>query len=94
MVKWFRCFADVPGIGYKGIYRPQLPEQVLVPQPKAYGISTLHREYLNWPMIGGGTGITSASPVKQWTTQPRSGESATQRDCVSFMKRLNFPEKC
>ena len=93
MVRWFRCFAEVPGVEYKGnpsIYRPRLPEQILVPKPGAYEISSVHREYLSWPMIVG-TGTTSASPVKQWTTQPRSGESPAQMRLRQLYETLELP---
>lgn len=93
MVRWFRCFAEIPGIGYKGnpgAYRPQLPEQALLPKLGAYEISNVHREYLSWPMLAG-TGTTSASPVKQWTTQPRSGEGPAQTRLRQLYETLELP---
>jgi hypothetical protein len=94
MVRWFRCFAEVPGIGYKGnpgLYRPQLPEQALVPKSGGtYEISNVHREFLSWPMLVG-TGTTSASPVKQWTTQPRRGESPAQTRLRQLYETLELP---
>jgi hypothetical protein len=93
MVKWFRCFAEVSGVGYKGHpseYRPRLPEQVLLPKSGAYEGSNAYHEYLTWPMLSG-TGVTSASPVKQWTTQARSGESPAQTRLRQLYETLELP---
>jgi hypothetical protein len=93
MVKWFRDFSEVPGIGYKGnpnVSRPQLPEQTLFPRSGSYEIAGAHRDYLSWPMLFG-TGMTSASPVKQWTTQPRNGESPAQTRLRQLYESFELP---
>ncbi len=93
MVKWFRWFSEVPGVGYKGnpgLYRPQLPEHATLPKSGYYEIAGMHRDYVSWPMLFG-TGTTSASPVKQWTTQPRSGESPAQTRLRQLYETLELP---
>ncbi len=93
MVKWFRGFAEVPGIGYKGnpgLYRPQLPEHATLPKSGSYEIAGVQRDFLSWPMLFG-TGATSASPVKQWTTHPRSGESPAQTRLRQLYETLELP---
>ena len=93
MVKWFRSFSEVPGVGYKGnpsLYRPQLPEHATLPKSGSSEIAGVHRDYLSWPLLFG-TGTTSASPVKQWTTQPRSGESPAQTRLRQLYEVLELP---
>jgi hypothetical protein len=93
MVQWFRGLAQVPGVGYKGnpgIYRPPLPEHATLPRSGSYEIANVHREYLNWPMLFG-AGTTSASPAKQWTTQPRNGESPAQTQLRQLYESLELP---
>lgn len=93
MVKWFRSFSEVPDIGYQGnpgLYRPPLPEYATSPQSGSSEIAGVRRDYLSWPVLFG-TGITSASPVKQWSTQPRSGESPAQTRLRQFFEVLELP---
>jgi len=93
MVKWFRSFSEVPGIGYKGnpsVYCPQLPEHATLPKSGSYEIADMRHEYVSWPMLFG-TGTTSASPVKQWTTHPRSGESPAQTRLRQLYESLELP---
>jgi len=93
MVKWFRSFSEVPGVGYHGnphLYRPQLPKHATLPKPGSYEIAGVKRDYLNWPELFG-TGFTSASPVKQWTTQPRAGESPAQTRLRQLYETLEIP---
>jgi len=93
MVKWFRSFSEVPGIGYKGnpsVYCPQLPEHATLPKSGSYEIAGVRHEYSSWPMLFG-TGTTSASPVKQWTTHPRSGESPAQTRLRQLYESLELP---
>ena len=93
MVKWFRRFSEVPGVRYKGnpgLYRPQLPEHATLPRSGSHEIVGMHRDYVSWPMLFG-TGTTSASPVKQWTTQPRSGESPALTRLRQLYESLELP---
>src|SRR5258708_4417745 len=93
MVKWFRSFSEVSGIGYKGnpsVYCPQLPEHATLPKSGSYEIAGVRHEYSSWPMLFG-TGTTSASPVKQWTTHPRSGESPAQTRLRQLYESLELP---
>src|SRR6266567_7369590 len=93
MVKWFRNFSEVPGIGYKGnpsVYCPQLPEHATLPKSGSYEIAGVRHEYSSWPMLFG-TGTTSASPVKQWTTHPRSGESPARTRLRQLYESLELP---
>jgi hypothetical protein len=93
MIKWFRSFSEIPGIGYEGnsaLYRPQLPEHATLPKSGSYDIAGMLRDYLSWPMLLG-TGTTSASPVMQWKTQPRSGESPAQTRLRQLYETLELP---
>jgi len=93
MVKWFRCFSEISGVGYKGnpdLYRPQLPEHATLPKPGSYEIAGEHHGYVSWPILFG-TGMTSASPVKQWITQSRSGESLAQSRLRQLYESLELP---
>jgi hypothetical protein len=93
MIKWFRSFAEVPGVEYKGnpgLYHPQLPEHATLPRSGYSAIAVAHRDYLSWPMLSG-PGTTSASPVKQWTTQPRDGESPAQTRLRQLYESLELP---
>src|SRR5579875_1510680 len=95
MVNWFRNFSAVPGIGYKGnpgLYHPQIPEQALLPKSGSYPMGDTYRNSVSWPMLSG-TGITSASPVQQWTTQPRDGESPAQTRLRQLYEALELPGK-
>ncbi len=93
MATWFRSFSAVPGIGYKGnsdLYRPQIPEHALLPKSGAYHIADTHRDYVSWPMLFG-TGTTSASPVQQWSTQPRDGDRPAQTRLRQIYEALELP---
>jgi len=93
MVKWFRSFSEVPGVGYQGnpgLYRPSLPQHATLPKSGSYELAGVRRDYLSWPALFG-TGITSASPVKQWSTQPRSGESPAQTRLRQIFEVLELP---
>ena len=92
MEKWFRCFSEIPGIKYTNNpnVRPLLPEQSLVPRSASYEIANAHRGYLIWPMLSG-TGITSASPAKQWITQPRKGETPAHASLRHLYESLELP---
>ena len=94
MEKWFRCFSEVPGIGYKSnphVNRSQLSYHNAVPQVRSNEMVNGQQEYVLWPMISGGSGSTSASPVKQWITQPRKGETVAQTRLRQLYESLELP---
>src|SRR5260370_38673297 len=93
MVKWFRSFSEVSGIGYKGnpsVYCPQSPEPATLPKSGSYEIAGVRHEYSSWPMLFG-TGTTSVSPGKQCTTPPRTGESPAQTGLRELKDSLELP---
>jgi hypothetical protein len=93
MIKWFRSFAEVPSVEYKGnpgLYHPQSSSHTPLPQSGYPAIAGTYRDTLIWPMLFG-TGTTSASPVKQWTTQPREGESPAQTKLRQLYESLELP---
>jgi len=78
--------------GNPGLYRPPLPEHASLPQSGSYEIAGARRDYLSWPVLFG-TGITSASPAKQWSTQPRKGESPAQTRLRQLFEVLELPSE-
>jgi hypothetical protein len=97
MVLWFRRFAEVSGVEYTsnpGINRFQLPGHDAVPHVGAHSMffsQHEQREYLSWPMVNGTTGSTSASPAKQWRTQPHAGEADAQARLRRLYETLELP---
>jgi len=73
--RWYRRFAEVPGVGYEGDLRlhETLPARNATPEVSRYELGGHGRVYLTWPDAGGGT---SSSPVHQLAFAEHAGESS------------------
>jgi hypothetical protein len=74
---WYRCFAEVPGVGYQSDSerRAKLPERDATPQVQSFNFSGSRTTSLSWPTR---TGSTSASPVHELAFGDYRKESSNQ----------------
>lgn len=91
MAMWFHRLADVPHLGYQGhptIDRASLAAHATQPKIDTFGLDGKRHESLSWPTRGG---TTSASPVQQWQTHKRRGESPMQTQLRQLYEALELP---
>lgn len=91
MIKWFRRFAEIPGLRYDtppSINRLRLPDHNLVPEQHTYDFDGKRHESLSWRTKEGGT---SSSPAHRWQTEPRPGESPAQTALRQLFETLEMP---
>lgn len=74
---WYRCFADVPGVGYLGDAqrRIRLPQRDAVPELNEFDFDGRHHTSLSWRTP---SGSTSASPVHEIAFGDLAKESSAQ----------------
>jgi hypothetical protein len=74
---WFRCFAEVPGVGYPGDpqRRSSLPARGLVPEVVEFSAGGHPRTALSWPSA---EGWNSASPAHGLAFTDARGETGQQ----------------
>lgn len=86
---WYRCFAEVPGVGYQGdpARRSSLAERDAAPEIHHFELDGSRRTSLSWPTREGGS---SASPVHRLAFDTSRDEpSAKARERV--LSALELP---
>ena len=70
-MRWYGRLADIPGTNYSGspgVQRTRLPNHNLKPEIQHYDFGGRQQEYLSWNYRDGTS--SSASPAKNWESQP------------------------
>ena len=90
--RWFRRLAEVPGIGYipeLPINRSTLWGHDATPETLRYRSDGQRLEALQWPARGALS--TSATPAKQWQSEPQPGESLAHAALRQMCEALELP---
>src|SRR5262245_35590046 len=93
MTQWYRRLADVPQVHYRpapDINRSRLSGHKASPEIHTYDDHGARRTYMMWPSLEE-TGTTSASPAKQWKSQPLKGETPGQTALRTLNEQLELP---
>lgn len=91
MARWFRRFAEVPGITYTSsplVDCSRLPGWNAVPKTTVHTSEGRRHEQLLWPSP---EGETTASPARRWQTSDRSGEADAQTALRQLLETLELP---
>jgi len=92
MTRWFQRLADIPGVNYPGspgVQRTRLPGHNLKPDLHQADFGGRRHEYLSWEYRDGTS--SSASPAKNWETQPQPADAPPQAILQHLSEVLDLP---
>lgn len=92
MTRWFQRLADIPGVNYPGspgVQRTRLPGHNLKPELHRSDFGGRRHEYLSWEHRDGTS--SSASPAKNWETQPQPADASPQAILHHLSEVLELP---
>ena len=91
-MQWYARLAEIPGISYPGspgVQRTRLPGHDLKPDVQRYDFDDRRREFLSWTHRDGTS--SSASPAKNWETQPLPDSAPPQAILQHLYEVLELP---
>jgi len=91
-MRWYGRLADIAGISYSsglGVHRTRLPNHNLKPEIQHYDFGGRRQEYLSWNYRDGTS--SSASPAKNWESQPLPEDVAPEAILHHLYEVLELP---